>query len=275
MEFTLTDGRTESMSYEKADSRGIEEGSSDRCFTCYVNALELAETITATLQNKDGSILTNKYTVMNYIEYVQENWETMEKGKETLNLVNALQDYGYYMQQSGWKDDKDSHAAIPAKTVLNDNSITAAANAVSSMGIVKDLENSGIRNVKLSLILNEATVVRVSIKPEADTLIESASVTSGNGIPVSLSCDTESWIDSQKYYQFSTEKIGPVNLDKPYTFHVTTRTGDQMGEATITVSAMSYVDAVLRNTSTFAVEKKYAMTAYYYYYAAAARYAAS
>ena len=75
-------------------------------------------------------------------------------------------------------------------------------------------------------------------------------------------------VGDEIYYQFSTEKIGAGNLGIDYTVEVET----DKGTAKVTASAMAYVNAVLKEGSTFEEKKQTAMAAYYFYYAAAVTY---
>lgn len=250
MDFEVVDGRTESMSFEKAQKI---DNTNDYYFTCYINALELAEDIKATLYYGDNQSLEDHYSAMSYITNVQQN---MADNKELLNLVNALQNYGYYMQQSGWKDDKPSHTDILMKDELNTASIDEAKDGVSNMKVIKELENSGITDAKFALSLNEKTSIRVSFKPDNETTI----LTSGG---------KKRTINDETYYQFTTEKFGAAYLANPYTVTVVT----DKGTASVTASAMSYVHAILNGD--FNQNEQKAMTAYYYYYKAADEYSKS
>ncbi|MBR5059444.1 MAG: hypothetical protein IKX06_01575, partial [Clostridia bacterium] len=55
--------------------------------------------------------------------------------------------------------------------------------------------------------------------------------------------------------------INVANAFTDYTVTITTTSGT----ATITANSMMYVDAVVKEGSSFTLEKQYAMVAYYYY----------
>ena len=243
--FVATDGRSSTMQYANAETV---TDSNDRDFTCDINALELAETITATLHYGDGQTATNDFSAMQYITVIQNNASTYAN---ELPLVNALQAYGYYMQHSGWTDDKASHTAIPQPA--NTPDIAAAKAAVSNMQIVKTMEGSGIADSKVALVLNAKTVITVSVKPEDNVTISST----GYKI-ITINGDT--------YYEFSTTKIGPKALATEYTVSVTT----SVGTAIVQTSAMAYVNALFGTGLT--ENQQRAMAAYYEYYLAATNY---
>ena len=245
VDFVAEDGRTLTVQYDDAETI---TDSTDRYFTFAVNALELADKITATLYYGDGQSISDEYSVMTYITYIQKNYADNEK---LLNLVNALQEYGYYMQGSGWTDDKASHTPIPAlaETMVD---VEAAKAGVSDMAIVKDLEGSGIADSKFSLTLNTKTAINVSVKPES-------------GVKIKTTGYKTKKISGATYYQYTKKNIGPKNLGTAYPFVVET----SAGRATVTASAMSYVYAILNNTA-FTDAQQQAMAALYYYYVAAA-----
>ena len=249
MEFEAADGRTDTVQY--ADAETI-TGSDDRYFNFNINALELAEGITATLHYGTDETVVNNYSAMTYIQYVQQN---VTNNRSLINLVNALQSYGYYMQQSGWTDDKATHTEIPAPaTLLTDSDITAARTNVSGMNFMKSLDGSGIENARFSLTLNAKTVINFLVKP-------------GEGVNVTTAGYKTKTINGETYYQYTTEKIGPRNLGRSYSVTIETNNGT----ATVSAPAMAYVKLAL-NDSNLDTNKKKAMTAYYKYYYAAANY---
>ena len=250
VDFVASDGRTDTISY--ANSESI-TGSTDRYFIFNINALELAEDITATLHYGAGQIMSDEYSAITYIKYVQDN--VTDKPK-LLNLVNALQAYGYYMQASGWKDDKPSHKPIPAPSVqLTQNDINTAISAVSGYSVTKVFGNSGLVDSKYSLTLNSKTTMNFSVKP-------------GDGISIVSSGYKIRTINGDTYYQFSPDgKIGPKNLGKDYSVTVVT----SQGEATFSASAMAYVNTAF-NSGSLNDQQKAALAAYYFYYDAAYKY---
>ncbi len=249
VDFAAADGSRLSVAYANAETI---DNSTDRYFTFYVNALELADTVTATLHYGNDRTVVNEYSVMTYIETVRQ---TMSDNTKLIDLVNALQTYGYYMQHSGWTDNKQTHTDIPDPSVLlNDASVAAAKDAVDSMAVVKEDEHSVLSDAKFSLTLNEKTVINITVKPADGVLITSGGYTVRD-------------IGGETYYQFSTAPIGARNLGTEYTIEVAT----DHGKATVTASAMSYVRAAL-NSGSLAEGKRLAMAAYYQYYVAADRY---
>ena len=248
VDFAAADGRSSTMQY--ADAVPVEGNSNIRYFSFNINALELAENITATLHYGENEIVEDQYSAMTYIQAVQDDTSAAADLK---NLVNALQAYGYYMQQSGWTDDKASHTAIPAPADgLTTEQVTAAQTAVSGMN--KTVTGTGLADTKVSLTLNAKTMINVYVKPEEGVTIQSSG------------CTTET-IGGETYYKFTTDKIGPKNLATPYSVTVETSSGT----ATVSASAMSYVNAAFSSNTLSEAQQK-ALAAYYYYYDYATQY---
>ena len=247
MSFAVADGRTGTMQLASATPIS---GQNAYWFTAYVNALELADTVTATLHYSGGE-LTDEYSAVAYVAAAKQVYPDNVK---LIALVDALQNYGYYMQQSGWTDSK-THTPIEQVSVLGTDDFAAALAGVADKAVVKELEGSGIEDAKFGLTLNAQTIINVYVKPADGVSI------------VSPSPDGTQTIGGATYYRFDTTKIGAGDLAKVYTIAVTT----DEGTAYVRVSAMSYVHSVLNGTS-FTEAKQYAMVAYYNYCAAAKAY---
>lgn len=234
--FSVSDGRKGRM-----DGSEASEENGYFWFTGYVNALELADEITATLHSHDGSVLaTNTYSAMEYIEYVKEN---MSGDTKLIALVGALQDYGHYLQGSGWTDNR-SHAAIAAFTEISDDVVEALKNEINvddRYAITKDL-GAGIESAKFSLTLNERTVVNIKVKPSENVTVTEYDKTETSG--------------NDTYYVIKSDEINASGLLTKGTITVKTSAGD----ATFDLSAAAYIRSILNNESQTA-PKKYAMAA--------------
>ncbi len=246
MTFAISDGRKSTVPIAEASDLG----NGYYLFSCYINVLELADTIKATYHFGNGRSIERNYSATEYIESVKELYSDNEN---LITLVNALLDYGYYLQQSGWSDGKTHVAITPVKMLVADD-VLAASEATVVYRFSKDLSNSGIADVKYSLVLNSKTMIGVYFKPEIGEVI-----TTEGGTVLNISGET--------YYQFNTAKIGPANLGKTYEISAST----SKGTGTVRVSAMSYVDNAL-NLGNANDEQKLAMTAFYYYFKAANEY---
>lgn len=260
--FTSSDGRTIRVDYDKSETgEGFEN---KRAFTFYINALELADTVTATLHYGDGKTTTDVYSVISYIS----DTKSSSYGSDffLMNLLYKLQAYGYYLQKSGWNDGR-THTQIPIpvstleetlipKTVIVDGCLEETMSSVSSYSMTLTQTSTLITDVKFSLALNSQTDLKIAVKPASDVTITSDAseysiVTIGN----------------EDYYVFTVVEIGPKKLGENKTLTIKTDKGD----ATISVPPMYYVKQVL-NSSSFETNQKNAMIAYYNYFDAAKRY---
>ena len=249
MDFALSDGRTSRVPF--ADRYQLDEARNSYWFTCYVNPLELADTITATYHYGDGKEATNTYSGISYINAVKRTYA----GDENLiAVVNSLQDYGHYLQRSGWTDNKE-HETIERISELGDDAINAAKDGTSGMRLQKDVRDSGL-DVMFSLTLNAATVINVYAAPSGS--VDKVTGADANGTRE---------INGTTYAQYDTKPIPAGDLDKMYKVELTTSSGT----ATVRGCAMSYVDSVL-NSSNFTNEQKRAVTALYNYCAAVEAY---
>ncbi len=199
-------------------------------FTANTNALELADTVTARFHYGSETV-EEEYSVMQYFTAARAALGNNEK---LMALINALQDYGHYVQASGWKDENAVHTPITA--VTENLEMCSGEDLETLAGFAIEKPKSDDTRVTFSLALNSKTRICVS------------SVVGG----------------VKKTYE--TESIGPKNLDKIYKVEIETDSGVKF----VNVCALSYVHAVMHSSLTEA--EKLAMTAFYKYYLAAEAY---
>lgn len=249
MHFSVSDGRTGAMQFSDA----VQDSSNANAwwFTCYINALELKDIITAEYRYGADQTVTDNYSAMTYIFTAKALYG---ENQDLIRLLDALQNYGAYLQNSGWTDGAN-HASVDKVTWLYASDIEVARAGTNGMAIVKTAEGSGISadNILFALTLNSQTRINVYVKSDGAAF---SSVTGAvpNGTRT---------IGGEPYLRFDTAQISAGNLGNAYTVTVVT----DSGTATVTASAMSYVYAVLEGA--FTEEKQYAMTAFYYYHTAA------
>lgn len=247
--FEVSDGRTSTMDIDDATPV---DGENSYWFTCYINALELADTIKATFNYGTDGAVTDTYSALTYISAIQAEYDDWS---QLCNLVRDLRNYGHYLQLSGWTDGKE-HAEIPLYegSVLGevDLEYTRTFLANYEFEVVKDIEGSGVEDVKFALTLNSQQVINFFVK-----LAEGEEIISVEG---GTRKGTQS-IGGQTYYKFNTEEINISDMFNDYTLTVNTTSGT----AIITANAMTYIDTVVKEGTTFPLEKQYAMVAYFYY----------
>jgi hypothetical protein len=247
--FAVSDGRTSTV--DIADATPV-EGENAYWFTCFINALELADTIKATFNyGTDGAVI-DTYSAMDYITTIMETYDELS---QSFCLVRDLRNYGHYLQLSGWTDGKD-HEEIPAYegSVLSEVDLEYTRNALPAENyeVVKNIEGTGIEDVKFALTLNSQQVINFFVKLAEGEEIVSYEGCTPKGTQI---------IGGYTYYKFNTEEINVIDIFKDYTVKIETVSGT----AEITASALTYIATVIKEGSTFPAEKQYAMVAYYYY----------
>ena len=235
-------------------------------FSCYVNSIQMADTITATFHYGDGLTVSETYSVKQYIESFDAynaNPQNVPYDDETIALVHALADYGHYVQPflaatRGWTvgDGDDQYAemtAVYAKGYNVGAIKTAVADYAIDCALCEDIEE-----VTYSLLMDSDTAIYLFIKP----------ITDYDG-----SFTVEGYTATKQKdgrYLVKIPNIGAHKLGDSYTVVITTA----KGESTVTVSAMSYVKGVL-DAYTDDQTAQYAAAAIYAYYKAAIKYQAT
>ena len=251
----LQTGSLGSVNISQAEYIAEENG---YCFTCRVNECSIADTIKATLHyGRSGQTVTCEYSVMDYIDYVKTH---MDQEFYLIMLLNSLQDYGYFMQNCKWNDGL-THASIPGPVkALNEDDIAHYKASLWEYETVKNLENSGISDTRMSLTFNSRMVINLYAKPE-----DGVNITTEGGTPAQIGNDT--------YYKFSSKRLCPMELMTDQTFTIET---DRPGKAVVTASPISYAYLVLNSDlASITSAEKYTMIALYnfaydaqhYYYA--------
>lgn len=256
LEFTVSgkDGETTSIPFEEA----LPDGKGRWKFTCYVNAVQMADEVTATYYGFGGVSFSQKISVQKYIDKIVGLYG--ENSTETVAvLVRAISDFGHYAQISlseahGWTIGTD-HAAVTSYGTP-DTSVSLISHAFTKEG-----ESDGISGLGGSLILEEATDVVLyftldsSLHP-AEPVIR---VTDPNG----------------KEVPYSLEEIGTGSFRIVIGNIPAHKLGDRYritfdGSLTVTLSALSYAERVLSSESISLGEKNTAAALYAYYLAAMA-----
>ena len=255
MEFSISgkNGKTTNVSYSEA----IAMSDGRYKFTCLVNSIQMADTITATYHFGENETVTEEYSVKKYIEDIVAS-DTMDD--TTKNLVKSLADYGYYAQlclseTNGWTIGTD-HEQMIHYTDAVDTTVDLSTYAYSQTG-----EVSGITKVNKSLVLDSKTAIRllftvddtygkkpvIAVKDANDNMVE-----------------TQLTKQSDGRYCLLIPGISAHKLGETYTIVV----DDVM---TIRMSALTYAHGVLQSDAMTAATKQ-AVAALNAYYNAAIEY---
>lgn len=229
-------------------------------FTCTVNALQMADEITAIYHYGTDQSVTFTSSVKEYIENVAA---LASKGDTTcqkaLPLVKALADYGYYAQQAlaaehGFTIGTD-HAEMIRYTTAPDISADLSAYAFSQNG---NAESIGAEKITKTLALDSRTDLIVFFAMQDGNSLTEADISCSTAYP------TEFLQTTDDRYCFIISDIGADALDDTFCIDV------KNGALTLEISALSYADAVLSGTASAA--DKNACAALYAYYLAAENY---
>ncbi len=255
MEFTLN-GKTSTAKFNKNSKSPSGKYYS---FTYYVTSVEMADTITAVFHFGNGKTISETYSVLDYINKLEQNSGCYDK--TTLDLIHAIADYGHYAQpflaaSNNWTVGKE-HKAMN-KYYTSSYSYEDVSKAASKYERVLALGKSDIEKITYSLSLNADTTVNVFIKPRS-SYSGSIKVTTQKG-NAATSYTAVKQADGR--YKVTIPNISAHHLGDTYTITVVTANGT----ASCKVSALSYVNAILNeNSSTIA---KNAVSAFYRYYEA-------
>lgn len=255
MEFSISgkNGKTTNVSY--AEAIAMSDGRYK--FTCLVNSIQMADTITATYHFGENETVTEEYSVKKYIEDIVAS-DTMDD--TTKNLVKSLADYGYYAQlclseANGWTIGTD-HEQMIHYTDAVDTTVDLSTYAYSQTG-----EVSGITKVNKSLVLDSKTAVRLLFTVD-DTYgkepVIAAKDANGNTV------ETQLTKQSDGRYCLLIPGISAHKLGETYTIVVD-------GTMTIQMSALSYAHGVLQSDAMTGATKQ-AVAALNAYYNAALEY---
>jgi len=258
MEFTVN-GETVSDSF---DASHMNESGEYYGFTCYVNAVQMAEPITAVLHFGDGETIEKTYSVLDYIKKFEERED--EFSEETRNLIHSLADYGHYIQPfvaeyNGWVVG-DAYQEMPKSyTDFYDFDQIRYDLEGTDAAVYRDCGDSDIENISFSLYPDAETSIYVYLQPKEGY---DGTLLVNNGKYEALRQD-----DGR--YLVIIPNIAAHQLGKTYELNIMTESGN----AQISVSAMSYVYELL-NSETYQDNEtaKNAVAALYAYHTAADKY---
>jgi hypothetical protein len=212
---------------------------------CPLNALEIADTVTATLTYGDGQTVVDSYSLIQYCEYIRNH--ASKYNAVFVNVVDAVQNYGHYLQTSGWTD-KNRHNPIDAVAgkEITDASVETVKTALAddTYDFVKPTNNPSLEAMRFSLSLKSAMTINLYYKLSSGSIADAETVE----------------IDGETWYLVKMGPLAPKHCGASFPV---------LGEGANagSVSVLSYVKAILNSSSaSITSEKKYAMVALYEYY---------
>lgn len=157
MEFTVS-GEKQLVNFDpaKKNTTGDYYG-----FTCYINSIQMADSISAVYHYGDGLTIEDEFSVLDYTNYIRDHAADFDEN--TLELVYALVDYGHYAQpflaeNAGWTPGID-HAVMPAARELTEEDVLEAKTALADYSLQYQRKGAQITDLKVSLSLDTETAV--------------------------------------------------------------------------------------------------------------------
>ena len=241
------------------DSNHMNSGKTRYGFTCFVNSIQMADTITATFHYGDGKTVSKEYSVLKYIEFFEDNISAFNA--KTIALIRAVADFGHYEQiyladVNGWTlGEKYAEMTTFYTTEFDYDAILSK---VDGKAFVKELDGSGVTKATYKLHLDSETTVDVFLTPKSGVTLTASATFNG------------------KTYAAEKQKDGRYlvqipNISAHQLGDMITVTGNAGGAFTVKVSALSYVRSVLKSDTTNKAAKD-GMSALYEYYAAVLAY---
>jgi len=223
-------------------------------FTCFVNSIQMAETITAVFHYGNEETVTDEYSVKQYIESFESHID-QHTAKE-IAIVQSMADYGHYVQPflseaRGWVLDVDYKTMD--KYYTESYNIDNVIAAVADYAIQRDHNDEDIESINFTLSLDSGTDIFVYFKPMAGYTGKNFTFTL-NGQAVTAQMEAGR-------YKVVIKGISAHELGDTFTIVAETENGD----ATVKVSALSYVQSRLGNPNCTEAGKNAVASIYYYY----------
>ncbi|MBQ3447061.1 MAG: InlB B-repeat-containing protein, partial [Synergistaceae bacterium] len=232
-------------------------------FKCYINSVQMADEIHATLSYSGGSI-TETYTAKRYLDALIADSSQPE---DVAELGRAIKDYGSYVQPiladyNGWEIGK-KHAAMDSAYIYDESDFTSADNSTKDYAITCSIpDGSGIKDVSFALVLDSETAIELYLATKDGYTGNVVAHVDGGTEKMALRKGSE--------YVVTIGNISAHKLGMPHTVSITTQY-DSMGEVSFDVklSALSYVQSAIHDNSP---AMKRAVTSLYRYYTATMTY---
>jgi hypothetical protein len=225
-------------------------------FTCFLNAIQMADDITAELWCDGEKISYKHYSLEEYVKYFERADSTQDGIVEALRVIRAMIDFGYYAQKYMFLakpalidqyTEVERHYATQydfasIKRMTESHSFSNAGNV--SIG------NSDIKSLSASIAVDSATALIITMKMKPDTTstpeikvgtqtlsLENPEIV-GSTYTWRLTDTTQG--SETRRFEVRIEGISPHNLDKLFTIK-----GTAGGSFTIKASTFSFIDLVL------------------------------
>ena len=230
-------------------------------FTFYVNTIQMADTITATLNYGEGEKLEKTYSVKEYFESFDAAYE-VNAGLYTddiMNLIKATADLGHYVQlhldeaRTEWSVENGDHKAMDKFYETNIASfLSEATEAVAGHALTVSGSNSDIKKLNYKVNFESRMSIHMIVVMKSGfsgTLSATADGTACN-------------ITQQTATKFLVEipNVQAHQLSHKYTINITT----ENGTLTLNGSGLSYAKMMLDGANGNTVTQNAAIAFYRY-----------
>lgn len=226
-------------------------------FTCFLNAIQMADDITAELWCDGEKISYKHYSLEEYVKYFERADSTQDGVVEALRVIRAMIDFGYYAQRYMFLAkpalvEKYAEVERHYATQYDFTSIKrmTESHSLTNMDHV-NLGSSDIKSLSASIAVDSATalIITMTMKPETTSTPEIKVGTQTLSLEnPEIVGSTYTWRlrdlsaknGSERRFEVRIEGITPHNLDKLFTIK-----GTAGSAFTIKASTFSYIDLVL------------------------------
>ena len=242
-------------------SNAVKTESGDYMFTCYINSVQMADTITAAFHYGNDETITNEYSAKDYLDTVLDDSTYPEK---LVNLVKAIKDFGHYVQKpladnNNWTIGTDHQEMDYANDdILSDSEEIKAS--LSAYEISRDINGTGIESLMFDLELESETTINIYLYPEKDYAGAVNAYLEGSSANMAVKQQDGS-------YRITISGISAHLLGETQKINV-----EAEKNFAVEVSALSYAYAVIKSSEDENLKK--AAAALYKYYDATVKYRA-
>ena len=247
MQFDISDGTSQKVLFEDATVYP-----DSFAFLCYLNPLQLGDTITETFYWANGEqSITDTRSGEGYCYSIIDSDFYSQNYPDMLVLAKALLAYSYYLAGSGWTD-----GHIHQGVVLPDGMTISEDEFVQILGDLEqykadiDLEGTGIKQIMYSLSLTQSTKIKVYALPEDGV------------VPSYCDLGTKQFGDDT-YYIYQSYEVGPAGLGEEQEIWIPIEHQEEYGTA-LYIAPLAYAYSFMKQSTD--TNKKLAIAAFYKYY---------
>ncbi len=246
----------------RMNSKGTRYG-----FSCYVNSIQMADTITATFHYGEDQTVSETYSIKQYIAsfdaYIAEHPGVIDDAM--VNLVHTLADYGHYVQlflagTKGWTLGTGDDQYAEMDTYYTDSyDYNSIAEALSDYEIMAGNTDPNIKSLSYTLVLDSETMLRMTLKPVTG-FTGDLYVREDDNAVVTIPLQSKRWM--VEISNIPAHLLGQKYMLDMYT-DAALYEGEENNRAWVVVSPMTYALMLLQNGDDAAKDAGAALYAYW------------